>query len=267
VFVCLFLCFLSSSTHQATTNNNLLVLPLPEKPKEASRSGAIFFEIQRSARDLWIFLFDFSPSSLMFWCCLRCNWRPWGIEEEYHTTVFLDSLANMEALAAYASESSDDDTSSDQQRRQRHPVEEGGSSRTTNSKKRLRTTQEDELVQETPLILPPPPTTAAATDKAASSMIVWSTDYLSAKQETAKKQLSCNPKLLEIAQQRPFRSYADRLREQHDFYNPHDAAITVAPATSEGLLTSPHHFQEWETIDELVIREEKARIAAAANLG
>jgi len=97
-------------------------------------------------------------------------------------------------------------------------------------------------------------------------MHYWPNDYLSTRQHqysvssALTKTLEPNPKLAEISKQLvlsggdDIQCYADLLKQQHDFYNPH----AVIPTATNAAATTCK-FQEWETIDVLVSKEEDAR--------
>jgi len=147
----------------------------------------------------------------------------------------------MDALAAYAS-----DSSSDADETSKSPAS------AANKTKRPRVE---------PVLLPAPP--LSTTDN--SKMHYWPNDYLSAKQQqysvsTSTQSLQPNPKLAEISKQLvlsgddDIKCYADLLKQQHDFYNPHAVIITATNTTA-----TTCKFQEWETIDVLVSKEEEAR--------
>lgn len=139
----------------------------------------------------------------------------------------------MDALGAYDSDSSDDD--------QEVATKDAPSHSSNND--------------NVGLMLPRPPTSH---EKA--SMIYWPTDYLTTKQQNLIK-MSSTKKTVSPSKARAKNLavessvMAEDLQKQHDFQNPH---LFKALQEQLGIVEKPPY--EWESIQQLMVKEEEVRI-------
>lgn len=108
---------------------------------------------------------------------------------------------------------------------------------------------------------------AATTTTAASSMIHWSTDYLALKRKQQHgaaagslkrvvSSMALNYSRKQIQDGKGRICYADILKDQHDFYaHQYSSSINESEIVTRGV-----SLEEWESIDQIALKEEEARV-------